>query len=313
MIRIAFFSALLLCVVASLGAAQRLPSPAPAAAAPAGTTAPEPPPDNKDWFEATEPQRIVGPIYYVGTLGLGAYLITTPAGHILLDGATPKSAPLIEASIRKLGFKPEEIKVLLITHAHFDHAGTLAAFKKLTGAKVTVMAPDDRLLVSGGTTDYLFASDEQFHFPPVEADRVLKDGDTVTLGGVTLTARLTPGHTRGCTTWITTVEDGGRSYRVVFPGSTSVNPGTRFVHDPSYPGIADDYRHALDLLESLQPDIFLTAHAPACDFAAKRERAAAEGAQAFVDPDGYRRAIAAARDKFETLVANESSGASPSR
>jgi metallo-beta-lactamase class B len=303
MIRVACFSALVLCGVAFLGAAQRPPSPASEHA-----SATEPPADNKDWFEPTEPQRIVGPIHYVGTLGLGAYLIATPAGHILLDGATPKSAPLIEASIRKLGFKPEEIRILLITHAHFDHAGTLAAFKKLSGAQVAVMAPDDRLLASGGTTDYLFASDEKFHFPPVEADRVLKDGDTVTLGGVTMTARLTPGHTRGCTTWITTVEDGGRPYRVVFPGSTSVNPGTRFDHDPSYPGIADDYKRALDLLDSLNPDVFLTAHAPACEFAKKRERAAAEGTQAFVDPDGYRRGIAAAREKIETLVANESSG-----
>jgi metallo-beta-lactamase class B len=301
MIRVAAFSVLVLCVVACLGAAQRLPAHADAPAL-------EPPPDNSDWFEPTEPQRIVGPIHYVGTLGLGAYLITTHAGHILLDGATPKSAPLIEASIRKLGFKPEEIRILLITHAHFDHAGTLAAFKKLSGAQVAVMAPDDRLLASGGTTDYLFASDEKFHFPPVDADRVLKDGDTVTLGGVTLTARLTPGHTRGCTTWITTVDDDGRSCRVAFPGSTSVNPGTRFVHDPSYPGIADDYRRALDLLDSLRPDIFLTAHASACDFAAKRQRVAAEGTHAFVDPDGYRRMLAAAREKFETQVANESSG-----
>jgi metallo-beta-lactamase class B len=303
--RVAIFSALMACALAFLGAAQQPPSPV---SAPASAPAPAAPPDNKDWFEPTEPQRIVGPIYYVGTLGLGVYLIATPSGHILIDGAAPSSAPLIEASIRKLGFKPEEIKVLLITHAHFDHAGTLAAFKKLSGAQVEVMAPDDRLLASGGTTDYLFASDERFHFPPVGADRVLKDGATVTLGGVTLTARLTPGHTRGCTTWITTVEDGGRLYRVVFPGSTSVNPGTRLVHDPSYPGIADDYRHAFDLLDSLWPDIFLTAHAPACDFAAKRERAATDGARAFVDPEGYRRMIAAGREQFETLVTNESSG-----
>ncbi len=308
--RVARFSVLVFPALALLGVAQRAPVPAPApvptpapASATSGATV-----DNADWFEPTEPRRIVGPIHYVGTLGLGAYLITTPAGHILLDGATPKSAPLLEASIRRLGFKPEEIRILLITHAHFDHAGTLAAFKKLSGARVAVMAPDDRLLASGGTTDYLFASDETFHFPPVEADRVLKDGDTVTLGDVTLTARLTPGHTRGCTTWITTVEDGGRSYRVVFPGSTSVNAGTRFVHDQSYPGITDDYRKSFDLLDSLSPDIFLTAHAPACDFAAKRERAAAEGTQAFVDPDGYRRMVTSTREKFETLVTSESSG-----
>ena len=294
--RVAPFLALALSAFALLGAALQPPAPGP-------------PPDNKDWLEPTEPQRIVGPIHDVGTLGLRAYLIATPAGHILLDGAVPAAAPLIEASIRKLGFKPEEIRILIITHAHFDHVSTLAALKKLSGAQVAVMAPDDRLLASGGTTDYLFASDTKFHFPPVSADRVLKDGDTVALGGVTLTARLTPGHTRGCTTWITTVEDGGRTYRVVFPGSTSVNPGTRLVHDPSYPGIADDYRRAFDLLESLKPDIFLPAHASPADLAAQRERAVTEGARAFVDPEGYRRRIAGDREKFETLLASESSAA----
>jgi metallo-beta-lactamase class B len=259
----------------------------------------------KAWVEPTEPLRIVGPIHYVGTRELGAYLITTPEGHMLLDGAVPSSAPLIEASIRALGFKPEEIRLLLITHAHFDHVGTLAHFKKLSGAAVAVMAPDVELLASGGKTDYLFAKQPKFHFEPVTADRVLKDGDTVSLGGVQLTGRLTPGHTRGCTTWTTTIEEGGRSYDVVFPGSTSVNPGTRFVHGPSYPGVVDDYRRAISVLESLQPDIFLAAHASFFDFAGKRARAATEGVKAFVDPEGYRRRIAAQRAAFEAIVEKE--------
>ncbi|HZN54338.1 MAG TPA: subclass B3 metallo-beta-lactamase [Candidatus Polarisedimenticolaceae bacterium] len=272
-----------------------------AAAAPAPVALPNMP----DWYEPSEPLRIVGPIHWVGTKELGVYLITTPAGHILLDGTMPRSAPLIEASIKKLGFDPGDIRWLLISHAHKDHVGTLAHVKKATGAKLAVMGADIGLLKSGGTTDYLFSNSKDFHFDPVEVDRVLKDGDTVALGGVTLTARATPGHTPGCTTWTTTVEDGGRRYDVVFAGSISVNPGTRLVRDPSYPGILDDYRRSIALLESLKPDIFLAAHAGFFDLDAKRERAKKEGAKAFVDPAGFRKWVADAKAKIEKLAAEE--------
>jgi metallo-beta-lactamase class B len=260
---------------------------------------------NKEWYEPVDPLRIVGPIHYVGTRDLGAYLMATPAGHILLDGAMPGSAPLIEASIRKLGFKPEEIRVLLTSQAHADHVGTLAHFKRLCGGQVAVMEGDAALLKSGGALDYVFGTQPEFQFAPVATDRVLKDGDTVSLGGVELTARWTPGHTRGTTTWIATVEEAGRSYRVVFPGSLTVNPGTRLVHDPSYPGIADDYRRSIALLEALEPDIFLAAHAGFFDFAGKRARAASEGVRAWVDPEGYRQRIARQKAAFEELVAKE--------
>ncbi|HET7217042.1 MAG TPA: subclass B3 metallo-beta-lactamase, partial [Vicinamibacterales bacterium] len=252
-----------------------------------------------------EPLRSVGPIHFVGTRDLAAYLIATPQGHILIDGAMPTSADLIEGSIRKLGFKPEEIRILLTTQAHVDHVGTLAHFKKISGGRVEAMAADADLLASGGKLDYVFANTPSFQFTPVSADRTLKDGDTVTLGGVTLTARHTPGHTRGCTTFLMSVEDGGRSYAVVFPGSLSVNPGTRLVKDPSYPGIADDYRRSMRLLDSLRPDIFLAAHASVFNLEAKRARAASDGAKAFVDPDGYRRWLENARATFEALVAKE--------
>jgi metallo-beta-lactamase class B len=264
-----------------------------------------PAPGNKEWYEPVDPLRIVGPIHYVGTRDLGVYLITTPAGHILLDGAMPGSAALIEASIRKLGFKPEEIRVLLISQAHVDHVGTLAHFRKLCGGQVAVMEGDVALLKSGGALDYVFAKQPDFQFAGVATDRVLRDGDTVSLGGVELTARWTPGHTRGTTTWITTVEDAGRSYRVVFPGSTSVNPGTKLVHAPSYPGIADDYRRSIAWLETLQPDIFLAAHGGFFDFAGKRTRARTEGVRAWVDPEGYRQRIAKQKSAFEELVARE--------
>ena len=253
-----------------------------------------------DWFEPVEPVHIAGPIYYVGTRELGAYLITTPEGHVLIDGAMPTSAASIEASIEKLGFHPKDIRILLITHAHIDHVGTLAHFKKLTGASVQVVAPEDALLASGGTTDYLYATDPQLRFDPVKADRVLTDGAIVEIGGIALEAHHTPGHTRGCTTWTTTIGDAGRPYTVVFTGSTSINPGTQLGGEhPSYPGIADDYARSLATLEALTPDIFLAPHASFFGFAEKRERAAAEGVAAFVDPEGFRNAIAASKRAFE--------------
>jgi metallo-beta-lactamase class B len=281
------------------GAAAQQPQPLP----------PGVPETNRAFFEPAEPLKLVGPIHFVGTRDLGIYLIATKAGHVLIDGAMPTSAPLVEASIRKLGFKPEEIKILLITQGHIDHVGTLAHFKKLSGAQVALMAPDDELVKSGGGKDYVFAADGRFRFEPVTADRVLADGDVVELGGVRLTARLTPGHTRGTTSWVATVDDAGQSYRVVFPGSTSVNPGTRLVQNPSYPGIADDYRRSFRLLESLKPDIFLGAHVGVFDMDAKRPRAASEGAKAWVDPEGYARYVAKSKENFEGLVAREAAPA----
>jgi len=181
----------------------------------------------------------------------------------------------------------------------------MADLKKLSGASVEAMEGDAKLLASGGKIDYLFGADPRFYFPPVRADRVLKDGDTVELGGAKVTARLTPGHAPGCATFITTVQDGGRSYQVVFPDGTSVNPGTRLVHNPSYPGILQDYRKSFAVLESLHPDIFLVYHIDDAGWIAKRDRVATQGAQAFVDPDGYTSFVADRKARFEQLVAEE--------
>jgi metallo-beta-lactamase class B len=292
-------SLLLLDVTLSAQPAQPAPKAAPAPAASF---------DISKWIEPTPPLHIAGPIHYVGTADLGVYLITTPAGHIMLDGALAQSAPQIEQSIRTLGFKVEDIKILLISQAHFDHVATVAHFKKKTGAQLLVMKGDDGLLASGGKTDYLFANVAPTHFEPVKTDRVLNDGDTVTLGDVTLTARLTPGHTPGTTTWTTTVTEKGRAYRVVFAGSLTVNPGTRFVNNPSYPGIADDYRRAIAVQETLSPEIFLAAHASAFDLAGKRVKAATDGALAWVDGDGYRKLVASKKAELEALVAKEKAG-----
>src|SRR4051812_15323249 len=277
------------------------PATAPAAALPAEMV--------KLWLQPAEPLHIVGPINFVGTKGLGIYLITTRAGHILLGGGMPPSTSLIEGSIRKLGYRPQDIKLLLSNHAHFDHVGTLADFKKRTGAAVVAMDRDVELLASGGERDYLFAANPEYHFPPVTVDRVLHDGDTVELGEVKLVVHLTGGHTPGCTTFVTTVKEGGHSYVVVFPDGTTVNRGTRFLDRPSYPDILEDYRRTFAALESLRPDIFLAYHEGHFDFQRKRNRAATQGVQAFVDPDGYRRFIAEKKAELEKSVAEESPAA----
>ena len=271
-------------------------------------------PDVSAWNRPAEPFRVVGPIHFVGTSELAAFLITTPAGHVLVDGGLPESAPLIEASIRALGFDPRDIRVLLTTQAHFDHVGSLAYFKRLSGGRVEVMDGDAAIVESGGSADYLFgAAGPRYRFDRVKVDRTLHDGDTVALGGVTLTARRTPGHTPGSTTWLTTVRDGARSYRVVFAGSTTVNAGTRLVAAPSYPGIAGDFAHSFEVLESVTPDVFLAAHTGFFDMEAKRARLGRPGSEnPFVDPAGYRAHVAAKKRDFDDEIARQRAEGAPS-
>jgi metallo-beta-lactamase class B len=265
--------------------------------------------DTSRWNDYEAPFRLAGPIYYVGTRHLAVFLVASPQGHILIDGGMPSTAPVVEKSIRDLGFKPEDIRILLTTQAHFDHVGSHAHFKKLSGAMVQAMTGDETLLRDGGTSDYLFADRTEAHFPPVTVDRVLKDGDIVTIGGVRITARHTPGHTPGSATYEMTVKDAGRDYRVVFAASTTVNPGTRLVKAPSYPGIMADFRRTFEVLQSLQPDIFVSGHAGFFNLQAKRAAMSKNNpAAAFVDPDGYRTLIAERRKAFESLVAQEQAG-----
>jgi metallo-beta-lactamase class B len=251
------------------------------------------------WTDPQAPFRLAGPIYYVGTAELAAFLIHTPQGHILIDGGTPETAPLIQKSITGLGFKLEDIRILLTTQAHFDHVGTHAHFKKLSGARVEAMAADAKLLRDGGKSDYLFGDNPKYHFPRMAVDRTLKDGDIVTIGGIRLTARHTPGHTPGSATYVMDINEGGKDLKVVFAASTSVNPGTRLVKDPSYPGILEDYRKTFGVLESLKPDIFLSGHGSF--FGLQRKRAAM--AQAWIDPKGYADLIARKKKDFEAIVA----------
>lgn len=259
----------------------------------------------RHWTEPAEPAHIAGPLYFVGTRGLGVYLITTPEGHILLNTGMPGSGPMIEDSIRKLGFRPEDIKLLLAGHAHIDHVGGHAYIQKISHAHVAMMAEEVGLLESGGTTDFHYGTYAQFHFDAVKVDRVLHDGEMFRVGDVTLVAFLTPGHTRGSTTFLMRLTDGRNGYTVIFPSGTTINPGYRLAIHPSYPAIAADYRRTFQILETLRPDIWLGAYTDTFDFEAKRARAAHQGVVAWIDPQGYQKAIAADRAKFEAALQTE--------
>lgn len=244
-------------------------------------------PMSRSWNQPVEPFRIAVNLYYVGASDIASYLVTTPEGHILLDGGFVETVPLIRESVKKLGFRMEDVKILLNSHAHYDHAGGLAELKALTGAKLYASEGDAPALARGGKDDPVLG--DQGPFPPVQADRLLKAGDTVALGGTTLTANLTPGHTRGCTTWTMKVADGGKTLDAVFVCSTSILPMAKLGAEPSYPGIAEDYARTFRTLRGLPCDLFLAAHGSFYNLKDKTERLRkGEGPNPFVDPEGYR-------------------------
>lgn len=238
-----------------------------------------------DWDDPFPPHRIADHLYYVGSKGLATYLVTTTNGHILINSSFERTVPIIRTNVEKLGFKFTDIKVILTSHAHSDHASGHALVKELTGARVEVMEGDAKVIASGGQGQYLYREG----WKPCPVDRVLKDGDIVTQGEARLTARLTPGHTRGCTTWLMQATDGGTSLHVVIVGSPNVNPGYEIVTNPDYPEIAADYAKTFRLLKSLPCDIFLGAHGSYYGMTAKYERLLKNPtSQPFVDPEGYR-------------------------
>jgi|HubBroStandDraft_3_1064219.scaffolds.fasta_scaffold15207_2 metallo-beta-lactamase class B len=237
--------------------------------------------------QPVEPFRILANLYYVGASDITSFLITTPQGHILLDGGFAETAPLIRRGIEKLGFRLQDVKILLNSHAHFDHAGGLAELQRLSGAQLMASAGDAPLLARGGKGDPLFG--DQLTFPPVEVSRLVHDGESVSLGGVSLVAHVTAGHTPGCTTWSLRLDDGGRSRDVVFVCSTTVLPGMRLAERPTYPTIAADYARTFHTLRALPCDVFLASHGSFFDLEPKARRlAAGERPNPFIDPAGYR-------------------------
>jgi metallo-beta-lactamase class B len=246
------------------------------------------------WNDPVAPFHVVGNVHYVGASGVSAFLVTTPAGSILIDGGFPETAPRIEKSIGELGFRIADVEYLLNSHAHFDHAGGLAALKKASGARL-VASEGDAPRLRAGTAEQ----------PAVSVDRVVKDGDSVELGGVVLTARVTPGHTPGCTTWTMATEEAGKPLQVVFYCSTSVVD--RLVGNKGYPGIVADYERSFARLRALPCDVFLGPHPEFFQMAAKRERVGKGQPNPFIDPGELGRYVAASEQKFREVLKSEQS------
>lgn len=257
------------------------------------------------WDEPTEPAKLFGPVHYVGTKGLSSFLITGDEGHILMYTGMPGSGEMIEKSIIKLGLKPTDIKVILTGHAHVDHVGGHGYLKKVTGAKIAMMREEVELFQSGGKADFHYGESKEFAFEPAKVDTVFRDEDEIKLGNITIKALLTPGHTRGSTTYVTKIVVDGKPYTVVFPDGTSVNPGYRVTRGPSYSGIADDFRRTYRTLESLKPDIWLQCHPENFNYESKLARSAKEGVAAWVEVDGYTKYLATAKAKFEAAIERE--------
>jgi metallo-beta-lactamase class B len=272
-------------------------------------------PAHPEWTTPIAPFRIADNLYYVGSKDLASYLVVTPAGDILINSDLKSSPPLILNSIAQLGFHAGDVKILLISHAHFDHDAGSAEILRRTGAKYMVMDGDVPVVESGGAKDFAYPGD---HYPPVHVDRILHDGDEVRLGGVVLTAHKTPGHTRGCTTWTMQANLDGKPRNVVIVGSWNVNDGFRLVdrpgHPASYPGIAADYQHTFAVLRGLPCDVFLGAHVSYFNMLAKLDRAASTrggsaGESVWIDPDGYRSAVAERQHAFETELKHQQDAA----
>jgi metallo-beta-lactamase class B len=229
-----------------------------------------------DWNKPFPPHHVIGNVYFVGTEALGSYLITTPQGNILVNSDFETTVPFLKQNIEKLGFKFSDTKILLGSHAHGDHMEGDAMVKELTGAKVMAMEQD---------VPALRKMKPKGKEHPI--DRVLHDGDEVKLGGTTMVAHLTAGHTAGCTTWTLKTTEGGKPYDVVILGSIGWNPGYILVNNKDYPSIADDYRKSFSTLRKMHVDVFLAAHGSFYNLDEKYPKLGKDGENPFIDPAGF--------------------------
>jgi metallo-beta-lactamase class B len=258
------------------------------------------------WNTPTEPFKMIGNVYYVGTDGLASYLITSPQGHILVDTVMPESTSQIKASIEKLGFKITDIKYLLNTHAHIDHTGGFAEIKQASGGQL-VAGEADKPLLEGGY--YPGAQqDEALKFPPVKVDRTVREGDKVTVGDVTLTARETPGHSPGCTSWEFSVKDGDatRTALIFCSGTVALN---RLVGNPTYSGIVTDYKKTFARARDMKVDVLLAPHPEMYKMAEKRAKLAEGGPNPFVNPGEFNAYAATLEKSFEDALAKQTAAA----
>jgi metallo-beta-lactamase class B len=253
------------------------------------------------WNQPYEPFTVIGNIHYVGTAGVSSFLITTPEGHFLLDGVLPQSVSQIAANVRALGYDIRDVRYLLNSHAHFDHAGGLAGLQRLSGAVMVASAADKPVLEAG---DIGYGPSRGMRFPPVRVDRVIGDGESLTLGGVTLTARLTPGHTEGCTSWSTEVTGADGARHTAFFHCSATVAGQSLAPE-SYPGMVEAFRATFARVRGMRADVFLANHENFFDLDARRARLRAGDANAFVDPDALSAFNAELEAAFEAELARQ--------
>ena len=254
--------------------------------------------------EPIEPYQVIGNIYYVGAVNISSHIIVTPEGLILLDTGTAEMLPGIRTNIETLDYTLKDVKIILSSHAHWDHVEGHAAMKELTGAQVMAVGEDAAAIGSG--IDSSAAGAQGWN--PVRVDRVLEDLDTISLGGVTMQAHLTPGHTKGTTTWTTTVEESGKSYRVVFVGGTGINRGVNLLNNTRHPGIIEDYAQTFRVLKELKGEVFLAQHPSMYGMDDKLERLKAGAAEnPFIDPEGYRHFVEEEEDHYLKQLEKERS------
>ncbi|OJT97919.1 MAG: hypothetical protein BGN82_03655 [Alphaproteobacteria bacterium 65-7] len=259
------------------------------------------------WNQPVKPFRVIGNVYYVGMAGVSAFLITTPQGHILTDGGLPESAAPIAANIKALGFDIKDVKILLNSHAHFDHSGGLAKLKADSGARLYASAADRPILESGHIG---WGPAAKVDAPPVHVDRAFQDGDSFSLGGVTLTAHITPAHTPGCTTWTMPLTDKGVTHQVMFFCSISV-AGNPLVGNTGYPDIVARYRAGFAKLDKMKADVFLAPHGDQFGMKDKLARVKPGAANPFVDSGELPRFLAAQKTAFEAELARQQATAKP--
>jgi metallo-beta-lactamase class B len=253
----------------------------------------------RDWTLPFEPRKIIGNVYYVGSNLISSFLIVTPAGNILLDTGPAEMLPQVTANIEKLGFKPEDVKILVNSHAHFDHCGGFAEFKRRTGAEVVASKLDGELMERGGKRDFFWGDD--LAYEPVKPDRIVGDGDQVELGGVSLTAHLTPGHTKGCTSWSMRTNDGGKDYDVLFVCGLTTSL-YKLTNNSEYPDIVQDERATLQKLRGMHADVMLASHAFYFDLAGKAARQKRGAPNPFVDPGELARHVSEMEKDFEQAL-----------
>ncbi|HEX5352558.1 MAG TPA: subclass B3 metallo-beta-lactamase [Rhodanobacteraceae bacterium] len=266
--------------------------------------------ENPSWMAPQEPLRIYGNTWYVGPHGLGVFLITAPAGDVLIDGGVPGDAPLIEANIRSLGVNLHDIKWILNSHAHSDHAGGMARLAHDTGAQVIAGAADAALLERGGYDDPEYG--DRFPFPPVHVARAVTDGEHLRLGGLVLTAHATPGHTKGNTTWTWMSCEGKRCLHMVDVGSLSA-PGYKLIGNPKYPDIVKDFERSLAVVAALACDIPLAPHPGMVNFWERVAKRKQGDADALMDPAGCRAYSEFARKSFKAELAKQRADAAAPR